>query len=73
MNLHDKQLVLVKNFPNRAIAEAGQEFLKKHNIIAIVQGTEIAGFGAPSGCDLYVQQHDLATALDLLERLYDSI
>jgi hypothetical protein len=73
MNLHTEHLVVAKNFPSRAIAEAGQQFLKKHNIIAIVQGPEMAGMGAPLGCDLYVQQHDLAIALDLLERLYDSI
>jgi hypothetical protein len=73
MKHHAEQLVIVKNFPNRAIAEAGQEFLQKHNIIAIVQGTEIAGMGTSSGCDLYVKQDDLATALDLLESLYDSI
>lgn len=74
MNHHTEQLVIVKNFPSRAIAEAGQQFLKKHDIIAIVQGTEMSGIGIPSGgCDLYVQKHDLAKALDLLERLYDSI
>jgi hypothetical protein len=73
MNHHTEQLVIVKNFPSRAIAEAGQQFLKKNNIIAVIQGLEMAGIGASTSCDLYVQKHDLAKALDLLERLYDSI
>lgn len=73
MNHHTEHLVVAKNFPSRALAEAGQQFLKKHNIIAILQGPEMAGIGAPLGCDLYVQQRDLASAQDLLERLYDNI
>ncbi len=73
MSLHTEHLVVAKNFPSRALAEAGQQFLKKHNIIVILQGPEMTGIGSPLGCDLYVQQRDLATAQDLLERLYDNI
>jgi hypothetical protein len=66
-------IVLLKNFPSRALAEAGQAFLKADNIESILQGSDIAGTGMPQGFDLYVQERDVKTAHDLLERLYDGI
>jgi hypothetical protein len=66
-------LALVKNFPTRALAEAGQAFLQRHKIEAILQGSDIAGTGMPQGFDLYVQAKDAETARSMLERLYDGI
>ena len=74
MDLHaEEAIVLVKNFPSRPLAEAGQAFLKAHNIEAIVQGSDIAGTGMAQGFDLYAQAKDVETARRLLERLYDGI
>jgi|GEM_PF-2486044 len=69
----DAPVVLVKNFPIRALAEAAQAFLKERGIEAIVQGSDIAGTGMPQGFDLYVQAQDSNTAHELLEMLYDGI
>jgi len=65
--------VLAKNFPSRALAEAGQAFLQSNDIESILQGSDIAGTGMPQGFDLYVQVKDVETARRLLERLYDGI
>jgi len=74
MNLHTEEtIILVKNFPNRAMAEAGQACLQTNNIEAILQGSDIAGTGMAQGFDLYVQAKDVETARGLLERLYDGI
>jgi hypothetical protein len=74
MNLHSEEaIILIKNFPSRALAEAGQAFLHTHNIEAILQGSDIAGTGMAQGFDLYGQVKDAATARELLERLYDGI
>ena len=74
MNLHTEETIsLVKNFPNRAMAEAGQACLQTNNIEAILQGSDIAGTGMAQGFDLYVQAKDVETARGLLERLYDGI
>jgi hypothetical protein len=69
----EEEIVLVKNFPIRPLAEAGQAFLKEHGIEAIVQGSDFAGTGMPAGFDLYVQEKDAAKSKALLERLYDGI
>ena len=69
----DEALILVKNFPGRALAEAAQAFLKERGIEAIVQGSDIAGTGMPQGLDLYVQAKDGKAAHELLEMLYDGI
>jgi transcriptional regulatory protein LevR len=66
-------LVLVKNFPTRALAEAGLAFLQGQDIEAILQGSDIAGTGMPQGFDLYVQAKDVEKARGMLERLYDGI
>lgn len=69
----EEQLVVVKNFPHRTLAAAGEELLRQHDITAIVQSPDLAGVGAAGGCDLYVQQKDLEKARELLEALYDGI
>jgi hypothetical protein len=74
MKPHTREaILLVKNFPSRALAEAGQAFLETHDIEAILQGSDIAGTGMAPGFDLYVQAKDAETARELLERLYDGI
>jgi hypothetical protein len=74
MNLPTKEpIIRVKNFPSRPLAEAGLAFLKKHNIEAILQGSDFAGTGMPQGFDLFVQQNDLETATSILEQLYDGV
>jgi hypothetical protein len=66
-------LIRVKNFPNRALAEAAQACLQANDIESILQGSDIAGTGMPQGFDLYVQENDLEAAHELLETLYDGI
>jgi hypothetical protein len=74
MKPHTREaILLVKNFPSRVLAEAGQAFLETHDIEAILQGSDIAGTGMAPGIDLYVQAKDAETAGELLERLYDGI
>lgn len=74
MNQHaDEALVLAKNFPNRALAEAGLACLRANSIEAILQGSDIAGTGMAQGFDLLVQAKDGETARELLEMLYDGI
>jgi hypothetical protein len=69
----DDRLVIAKNFPTRALAEAGQRFLEQHKIVSILQSSDVAGTGNVQGCDLYVQQQNLRQAHELLEGLYDGI
>jgi hypothetical protein len=69
----ERSLLRVKNFPNRALAEAGLACLQAHDIEAILQGSDIAGTAMPQGFDLYVQAEDFDTAHELLETLYDGI
>jgi hypothetical protein len=66
-------LVLVKNFPSRALAEAAQEFLRERGIQVILQGSDIAGTGMPQGFDLCAQAGDAPTAREWLEMLYNGI
>jgi hypothetical protein len=69
----EESIVLVKNFPSRALAEAGLAFLQSEKVEAILQGSDIAGTGMPQGFDLYVQAKDVDRARNMLERLYDGI
>lgn len=74
MDLRDEETIIrVKNFPSRALAEAGMAFLHANNIEAILQESDIAGTGMPQGFDVYVQAKDAEAARKLLERLYDGI
>jgi len=74
MDTHaEEDIVRVKNFPSRVLAEAGRAFLQSNTIEAIVQGSDIAGTGMPQGFDIYVQAKDAETARKLLERLYDGV
>jgi hypothetical protein len=69
----EKSLVLVKNFPLRALAESAQEILQENGIETIVQGSDIAGTAMPQGFDLYARPQDADHARELLESLYDGI
>jgi len=74
MSAHTEQkLVFAKNFPHRMFADAGLELLKQHNIIAIVQSSEMIGGDMVGGSDLYVQRKDLEEARKLLEAQFDNM
>ena len=66
-------LVLVKNFPNRALAEAACQFLKQEGIESVIQSSDTVGSGNYQGVDLYVQERNREKARELLETLYDGI
>jgi hypothetical protein len=66
-------LVVVKNFLNRALAEAGCQFLKQEGIESVNRSSDTVGTGTYQGIDLYVQQGNREKARQLLERLYDGI
>jgi hypothetical protein len=66
-------LVVVKNFPNRALAEAACLFLKQEGIESVVQSSDTVGSGTSQGIDLYVQEMNREKASRFLERLYDGI
>jgi hypothetical protein len=68
-----KKLVLVKNFPNRALAEAASEILRDGGIESVIQSSDTVGAGTYQGIDLYVQEGEKETARQLLESLYDGI
>jgi hypothetical protein len=68
-----KKLVLVKNFPNRALAEAASEILKDGGIECLIQSSDTVGTGNYQGIDLYVQEEEKEAARQLLESLYDGI
>ena len=69
----EENLVVAKNFPSRALAEAGRQFLQQNGIESIVQSSDVVGAGTSQGIDLYVQETDRKTAQQLLERLYDGM
>lgn len=69
----EMNLVMVKNFPNRALAEAAFQFLKCEGIESVIQSSDTVGAGTYQGIDLYVQERSRAQARQLLERLYDGI
>jgi hypothetical protein len=66
-------LVVVKNFPVRALAEAASEFLKQKGIESLIQSSDTVGAGNYQGIDVYVQEGKREKARQLLERLYDGI
>ena len=68
-----KKLVLVKNFPNRPLAEAASEILKGAGIESVLQSSDTVGAGTYQGIDLYVQEDEKETARQLLESLYNGI
>ena len=67
------RLVVVKNFPARSFAEAGQAFLKEQGINSIVQSSDMVGSGTSQGCDLYVEQQELDRGRELLESLFNGM
>ena len=67
------ELVVVKNFPMRELAEAAKQILKERGIECLLQSSEIVGSGTMRGVDLYVRKEARQEALQLLESLYDGI
>ncbi len=68
-----EKLVLVKNFPIRALAEAARQALQHDGIEAVIQSSDMVGTSSNQGVDLYVQEKDAPTAYHLLDSLYDGI
>jgi hypothetical protein len=69
----ERELVVVKNFPMRELAEAAKQTLKERGIECLLQSSEIVGSGTMRGVDLYVRKEAREEALQLLESLYDGI
>jgi predicted Fe-Mo cluster-binding NifX family protein len=69
----EKNIVMVKNFPNRTLAEAACQFLKQQGIESVIQSSDMVGTASSQGIDLYVQEGKRTKARRLLERLYDGI
>ena len=72
-NPGETNLVVVKNFPIRALAEAACLFLKQEGIESVVQSSDTVGTGTSQGLDHYVQEGNREKARQLLESLYDGI
>ena len=68
-----KDLVVVKNFPMRELAESAKQILRNHGIECLLQSSEVVGTGTLRGVDLYVRKEEREEALQLLESLYDGI
>jgi hypothetical protein len=67
------ELVVVKNFPMRELAETAKQILKESGIESLLQSSEIVGSGTMQGVDLYVRKGERDAALQLLESLYNGI
>jgi hypothetical protein len=67
------ELVVVKNFPMRELAETAKQILKESGIESLLQSSEIVGSGTIQGVDLYVRKGERDAALQLLESLYNGI
>jgi hypothetical protein len=68
-----KDLVVVKNFPMRELAESAKQILRDHGIECLLQSSEVVGTGTLRGVDIYVRREEREEALQLLESLYDGI
>ncbi len=68
-----KDLVVVKNFPMREVAESAKQILREHGIECLLQSSEVVGSGTYRGVDLYVRKEVKDEALQILESLYDGI
>ncbi|HGY55814.1 MAG TPA: hypothetical protein ENK44_08940 [Caldithrix abyssi] len=72
------ELVLIKNFPNRAFAEQAQKVLEARQIPSVLKSPDTGIFGTSSvsvasGVDLYVDEENSQKAAELLNALYDGI
>ena len=72
------ELVLIKNFPNRAFAEQAKEVLQNDNIGCVIKSHDPGILGTSSasvvkGVDLYVEKENSQRAHELLNALYDGI
>ncbi len=76
-------LVLVKNFPDRVLAEMAQQQLEDEQIESVIKGAgggtvSIGGIGAAVGLmspgfDLYVDEEDAAKAMRVVRELYEQL
>lgn len=72
------KMVLVKNFPNRMLAEQAQQSLEVEGIASMIQSPDagIIGPGSaslPAGVDLYVSEEFAPRASEILNSLFDGI
>ncbi len=76
-------LVLVKNFPDRVLAEMAQQQLEEEEIESVLKGAgggtvAIGGIATAvgflsQGFDLYVDEEDAPKAIKLVRELYQSL
>ncbi|MGA2625419.1 MAG: DUF2007 domain-containing protein [Bacteroidota bacterium] len=72
------KMVLVKNFPNRLLAEQARESLELEDIPSLVQASDtgIVGLGSislPEGVDLYVPEEFAVRASEILQSIFNGI
>ncbi len=76
-------LILIKNFPNRLLAEMAQQSLEAEGILSLLKAPDygISGSGAGGGSDiftgqgvdLYVAEENTGRAEDIVRAQYDGI
>jgi len=72
------KMELVKNFPNRLLAEQARESLELEDIPSLVQASDtgIVGLGSislPEGVDLYVPEEFAVRASEILQSIFNGI
>jgi len=72
------QIILIKNFPNRAFAEQAKEILQRNDIHCVLKSPDVGILGTTSsavvhGVDLYVQEENKERAFELLNALFNGI
>lgn len=74
----EENLVEVKNFPGRLLAEQARDILEKEGIESLLRGEDVGMFGpevpfSPQGVSLLVLEKDYEYAKELMESLFDGI
>ena len=79
----NSKLIIVKNFPNRLLAEMAQQLLEAVGILSLLKAPDygISGSGAGGGSDiftgqgvdLYVAEENASKAEDIVRVQYDGI
>ncbi len=72
------ELVLIKNFPNRAFAEQAQKILESRSIPSVLKSPDLGILGTATastinGVNLYVERENSDKAAELLNALYNGI
>jgi len=72
------EIVLIKNFPNRAFAEQAQKVLESRHIPSVLKSPDTGILGTASGSvaggvNLYVDKENGQKAAELLNALYNGI